>query len=111
MKQFSESALMDRLVPGVIYPVSKVAKWFGIETNEARHYLEGLWRNGVLRRRKCTDETWGFQRRPEPFVAEPAEPLDMSIAAPAAPPDMKSTMTDYEREMRRHVELCMSIRR
>lgn len=112
-KTFSEAALMERMTPAYVYPAHIVAKWFGMQPHEARGHLEALWHNGKLRRRKYSDGQWGFQR-PEPFVAEvaePAEPQDLSIAAPPMPPDMKSTMTDYEREMRRHVELCMSIRR
>lgn len=110
MKTFSELALMDRMTPGMIYTVRKVAQWFGIETHEARNYLEGLWRNGVLKRRKHEDGSWGFQR-PEPYAVDATDHKDFSVAQPPMPPDMKSTMTDYEREMRRHVELCMSIRR
>ena len=108
-RTFSESALMERMTPGIVYPARKVASWFGIEPHEAKGHLEALWHRGLLRRRQHSGESWGFQR-PALNAVEPIE-HDMSVAAPQMPPDMTSTMTGYEREMRRHVALCMSIRR
>lgn len=100
-----------RMVPGRTYPAYVIAARFKVPTKDVRPHLDALIEAGRIEHSHALAKTLGF-RRPGPLPAKeaPAHAADTSVAAPPAPPNLNSTLTGYEREIRGWVELCMLAR-
>ncbi|MEX3556400.1 MAG: hypothetical protein VB131_07605 [Burkholderia gladioli] len=100
-----------RMVPGRTYPAYVIAARFKVPTKDVRPHLDELIAAGRIEHSHALAKTLGF-RRPGPLPAkeQPTVLADTSIAAPPCPPNLNSTLTGYEREIRGWVELCMMTR-
>ncbi|KVN25590.1 hypothetical protein WJ63_15785 [Burkholderia pyrrocinia] len=103
--------VFERMVPGKTYPAYVVAARFKVPTKEVRPHLDALIESGRIEHSHALAKTLGFRRPGQlPAKEEPAPTADTSVAAPPAPPNLNSTLTGYEREIRGWVELCMMTR-
>ncbi|MEX3628133.1 MAG: hypothetical protein VB138_00345 [Burkholderia sp.] len=100
-----------RMVPGRTYPAYVIAASFKVPTKDVRPHLDALIRSGLIEHSHALAKTLGF-RRPgkQPQKEQPPAAADTSIAAAPAPPNLNSTLTGYEREIRSWVELCLMTR-
>ncbi|KML48112.1 hypothetical protein VL15_30590 [Burkholderia cepacia] len=100
-----------RMIPGKTYPAYVIAASFKVPTKDVRPHLDALIQSGLIEHSHALAKTLGF-RRPghEPQKEAPAPGGDTSIAAAPTPPNLNSTLTGYEREIRGWVELCMMTR-
>jgi hypothetical protein len=89
-----------------------IAAKFHVPTKDVRPHLNALIVAGRIEHSHALMKTLGF-RRPGPMPEKEQAPrvADTSIAAPPAPPNLNSTLTGYEREIRGWVELCMLARK
>ncbi|WP_155629429.1 hypothetical protein [Burkholderia territorii] len=100
-----------RMVPGRTYPAYVIAARFKVPTKDVRPHLDALIEAGRIEHSHALAKTLGF-RRPGKLPAKELPPpaADTTIAAPPAAPNLNSTLTGYEREIRGWVELCMMTR-
>ncbi|HDR9087323.1 TPA: hypothetical protein QDB10_003238 [Burkholderia vietnamiensis] len=100
-----------RMIPGKTYPAYVIAASFKVPTKDVRPHLDALIESGRIEHSHALAKTLGFRRPGKLPVKEvPPLPLDTSVAAPPTAPNLNSTLTGYEREIRGWVELCMMTR-
>ncbi len=102
--ELSATGILDRMTPGIVYNVPTVAEWFNVVTGTVRPMLLNLCAAGDIQKCRCPDNSFGYMR-PKPHAE-----LDTSVAGPARPPNLKSTMRGYDAQFRTRVELAMMAR-
>jgi hypothetical protein len=111
-KELSVENVFARMTPGRTYPAYVIAAKFKVPTKAVRPFLDELIRTGAIEHSHALAKTLGF-RKPgaPPSAPAPARtPFETSVAAPATPPNLNSTLTGYEHEIRSWVELCLMTR-
>lgn len=99
------------MIPGKTYPAYVIAASFKVPTKDVRPHLDALIESGRIEHSHALAKTLGFRRPGQlPEMEAPAAVHDTSIAAAPTPPNLNSTLTGYEREIRSWVELCMMTR-
>lgn len=107
----SAENVFARMVPGRTYPAYVIAASFKVPTKEVRPHLDALIQSGQIEHSHALAKTLGFRRPGQHPAKKPApSKLETSVAAPPLPPNLNSTLTGYEREIRGWVELCMLAR-
>ncbi|CAJ9928628.1 MULTISPECIES: hypothetical protein [pseudomallei group] len=110
-RELSADNVFARMKPGRTYSAYMIAAKFHVPTKTVRPFLNELIARGTIRHSHALTKTLGFLRPGKLAVKEvPPPALNTSIAAPPAPPNLNSTLTGYEREIRGWVELCMLAR-
>ncbi|MDN7913730.1 hypothetical protein [Burkholderia cepacia] len=110
LQELNADNVFARMVPGKTYPAYVIAARFKVPTKDVRPHLDALIRSGLIEHSHALAKTLGF-RRPGKEPAMPAQAAaGTSIAAAPTPPNLNSTLTGYEREIRGWVELCMMTR-
>ncbi|MBY4752289.1 hypothetical protein [Burkholderia dolosa] len=111
-RELSADNMFARMKPGRTYSAYMIAAKFNVPTKTVRPFLDELIKRGSIEYSHAVAKTLGF-RRPGPMPEKEQAPrvADTSIAAPPAPPNLNSTLTGYEREIRGWVELCMLARK
>lgn len=100
-----------RMIPGKTYPAYVIAASFKVPTKDVRPHLDALIVAGRIEHSHALAKTLGFRRPGQlPAKEQPPAAADTTVAAPPAPPNLNSTLTGYEREIRGWVELCMITR-
>lgn len=109
--ELSADNLFSRMKPGRTYSAAMIAARFNVPAKAVRPYLNALIVAGRIEHSHALTKTLGFRRPGQlPVKEQPPAAADTSVAAPPAPPNLNSTLTGYEREIRGWVELCMLAR-
>ncbi|QTD90789.1 DNA-binding protein [Burkholderia anthina] len=103
--------MFARMKPGRTYSAYMIAAKFHVPTKTVRPFLDELIRRGSIKYSHALTKTLGFVRPGKlPAKEIPPLPLNTSVAAPPSAPNLNSTLTGYEREIRSRVELCLMTR-
>ncbi|WP_347467584.1 DNA-binding protein [Burkholderia stagnalis] len=107
----SADEIVARMSPGKVYAVSSIASKFEQRAAQMKPILESLVVSGRLKR--------GMRKHGSRICTGYALPSDAdlnvqaagtTIAGPQHAPNLKSTLTGYDREISRRVELAMTTR-
>ncbi|HKT63469.1 MAG TPA: hypothetical protein VJR91_07815 [Burkholderia sp.] len=110
-RELSADNVFARMKPGRTYSAYMIAAKFHVPTKAVRPFLNELITRGSIKYSHALAKTLGFRRPGQlPEKEAPVPALDTSIAAPPIAPNLNSTLTGYEREIRGRVELCMMTR-
>ena len=109
-RELSAANMFARMKPGRTYSAYMIAAKFRVPTKDVRPHLNELIASGLIEHSHALAKTLGFRRPGKESKEAPPPALDTSIAAPPVPPNLNSTLTGYEREIRGWVELCMMTR-
>ncbi|HGF4018904.1 hypothetical protein [Burkholderia cenocepacia] len=110
-REISDDNLFSRMKPGRTYSAAMIAAKFNVPTKAVRPHLDALIVAGRIEHSHALTKTLGFRRPGQlPAKEQTAAAADTTVAAPPAPPNLNSTLTGYEREIRGWVELCMLAR-
>ncbi|WP_186043016.1 hypothetical protein [Burkholderia gladioli] len=95
-----------RMIPGKTYPAYVIAAKFKVPTHAVRPLLNQLVLAGDVEHSNALPKNLGFRRPGQAQRVVEHEPdCETSIAGPAIPPDLTSTLTGYDAALRRQFEL------
>ncbi|WP_186181696.1 hypothetical protein [Burkholderia gladioli] len=107
----STDNVFARMLPGKTYRADVIAAKFKVQTAEIRPFLDHLVGAGRIEHSHAKPKVLGFRRPGEaPKPVEPTPVYETSIAGPAIPPDLTSTLSGYDAALRRQFELSMLAR-
>ncbi|WP_233343521.1 hypothetical protein [Burkholderia cepacia] len=109
-RELSAANMFARMKPGRTYSAYMIAAKFRVPTKAVRPILDALIESGRIEHSHALAKTLGFRRPGKQPKEAPPPALGTSFAAPPTPPNLNSTLTGYEREIRGWVELCMMTR-
>jgi hypothetical protein len=92
------------MAPDREYRSPEIAAHFGVRSLWT--LLQRMAKAGDIAKTRGADDSWAWS-----LIPKRAEPLHTSVAGPATGPDLTRTLGGYDADMRRRIDLAMSVRR